>query len=296
MPASPTCVSCRPLPPLMPTPPTTWPSTSMGKPPTKTANLPGCMAWMPNASLPGSAGPDGGALNVWVARRWPAAVKALAMAISTPVMRAPVIRCRAIGCPPSSHTQMVSATPISLDLASAASRMMRASSSVRRLTVIIRAATRDAGSRPVHPYVAALDPHGVGRDRGAPGGQETLPGPHVVEPSVPGTRQLGPGELAQAERAAAVRARVGARVDALPDAGQHHARPVDLHQLAAARRDIREGGGRLRLALQDHMSSLRTKARWRPVMYCQRISVAWRTCSAASACVSGVVQCRSTIW
>src|ERR1700716_1366518 len=165
---------------------------------------------MPNASLPGSAGPPGDALNLWVARRWPAAVKALAMAISTPVMRAPVIRCSAIGCPPSSQTQMVSATPIALALASAASRTIRASSSVSRLTVIIRAATCDAASRHLHPYVAALDPHGVGRDRGPPGGQETLPGAHVVEPTVPGTGELRPGELALAERAALVRARVGA--------------------------------------------------------------------------------------
>src|SRR3990172_37373 len=167
MPASPTCVSCSPLPPLTPMPPTTSPSTSMGKPPTKIANLPGCMAWMPKASLPGSAGPPGGALNLWVARRWPAAVKALAMAISTPVRRAPVIRWRAMGCPPSSQTQMVSATPISLALASAASRTMRASSSVSRLTVIIRAASRDAGSRHVHPYTPTLDPHG-GPSRGTP--------------------------------------------------------------------------------------------------------------------------------
>src|ERR1700716_3775699 len=52
-PASPTWVSCSPLPPLIPTPPTTSPSTSMGKPPTKIANLPGCMAWMPKASVTG---------------------------------------------------------------------------------------------------------------------------------------------------------------------------------------------------------------------------------------------------
>ena len=31
-------------------------------------------------------------------------------------------------------------------------------------------------------------------------------------------------------------------------------------------------------------------------MYCQRISVAWRTASIASARLSGVVQWRSTIW
>jgi hypothetical protein len=41
------------------TPPTTMLSTTIGKPPTKTANLPSKLHWMPNASLPGSAGPFG---------------------------------------------------------------------------------------------------------------------------------------------------------------------------------------------------------------------------------------------
>src|SRR5437762_465523 len=208
---------------------------------------------MPNASLPGSAGPPGGALNLCVARRWPAAVKALAMAISTPVMRAPVIRCSAMGCAPSSQTQMVSATPISLALVSAAASMMRASSSVSRLTVIIRVAAPDSRSRHLHPYGAALDPHGVGRDRVTPGGQETLPGAHVVEPTVPRTGEPRPHEPALAERTALVRARVGTRVDALSHAGQHDARPVDLHELAAARRKVREGGGGTRLAVVDHI-------------------------------------------
>ena len=53
--------------------------------------------WLiPNASLPGSAGPFGGSLNRWVARSWPAAVNAFAIAMSTPVSRAPGSRCRAI--------------------------------------------------------------------------------------------------------------------------------------------------------------------------------------------------------
>ena len=42
-----------------PMPPTTLPSTTIGKPPTKTANLPSKLHWMPKASLPGSAGPFG---------------------------------------------------------------------------------------------------------------------------------------------------------------------------------------------------------------------------------------------
>src|SRR5712692_2452462 len=245
IPASPTWVSCSPVPPLIPTPPTTSPSTSMGKPPTKIANLPGCMAWMPKASFPGRAGPDGGALNLWVARRCPAAVKALAMAISTPVMRAPVIRCSAMGCPPSSQTQMVSATPMALALASAAFRMTRASSSVSRLTVIIRAIPRGRGSRHVHPDLAGLDPDGIGGNGAATGGQEALPGADVVHPAVPGTGQPRPPEHALAERTALVRAGAVAGVDLVADSGEHDRRAPHLHQLAAARREIREGGGAL---------------------------------------------------
>src|SRR5262245_18507679 len=140
--ASATWVSCSPLPPLTPMPPTTSPSTSTGNPPTKIANLPGCIAWMPKASFPGSAGPPGGSLKRWVGRRCPAAVKALAMAISTPVSRAPVIRCSAMGWPPSSQTQIVSVTPISRARRSAASSMTLASSRVRRFTVIMGAPQR----------------------------------------------------------------------------------------------------------------------------------------------------------
>src|SRR4029450_10174947 len=67
----------------------------------------------------GSLG-GGGARKRCVGRGWAAAVKALAIAISTPVSRAPVIRCSAIGWPPSSQTQMVSGTLLSWALASAA--------------------------------------------------------------------------------------------------------------------------------------------------------------------------------
>src|SRR3984893_12814273 len=200
---------------------------------------------MPNASLPGSAGPPGGALNLCVARRWPAAVKALAMAISTPVMRAPVIRCRAIGCPPSSQTQMVSGTPMALAIASAASRMMRASSSVSRLTVIIRAILHGRGSWHVHPDLARLDPDLIGGNGAAPDGQEALPGADVVHPAVPGTGQPRPPEHSLTERTALVRARAVAGVDLVTDTGQHDRRAPHLYQLAAARREIREGGGPL---------------------------------------------------
>ncbi len=56
---APHCVSCSPLPPDRPTPPITSPSTTIGKPPTKTAKRPSKLHWMPKASLPGSAGPLG---------------------------------------------------------------------------------------------------------------------------------------------------------------------------------------------------------------------------------------------
>ncbi|MCY1457167.1 hypothetical protein D9M71_744320 [compost metagenome] len=90
-------MSCSPLPPLRPTPPITSPFTTMGKPPTNTANLPSKLHWMPKASLPGSAGPLGGVLNRCVERLCPAAVKALFQAICGPVMRAPSMRSSAIG-------------------------------------------------------------------------------------------------------------------------------------------------------------------------------------------------------
>ena len=78
----------------------------------------------------GQGGAGGRLIGLWVARRCPAAVKALAIAISTPVMRAPVMRWRAIGWPPSSHTQMVSVTPIARAFASAAVSSTSASSRV----------------------------------------------------------------------------------------------------------------------------------------------------------------------
>src|SRR5438093_7825434 len=164
------------------------------------------------------------------------------MAISTPVSRAPVIRWRAMGWPPSSHTQMVSSAPISLALASAASSMMRASSSVSRLTVIISPVPPPSRSWHVDPDLVALDAHGVGRDGGAAGGQEALTGPHVVHPAMPGAGQSGPGQLPFTERAAAVRARVGTGIYLIPDAGQGQACSVHLGEHAAARGDLREGG------------------------------------------------------
>src|SRR6266446_5801880 len=167
------------------------------------------------------------------------------MAISTPVMRAPVIRCRAMGCPPSSQTQMVSATPMALALISAASRMMRASSSVSRLTVIIRAVPRGRGSWHLHPDLPRLDPDGIGGNGAAAGGQEALPGADVVHPAVPGTGQPRPPEHALTERTALVRAGAAAGVHLVTDSREHDRRAPHLHQLAATRREIRQWGGAL---------------------------------------------------
>jgi len=72
-------------------------STTMGNPPTNTANLPSKLHWMPKASLPGKAGPLGGVLKRCVERLWPAAVNALFQAICGPVMRAPFMRSSAMG-------------------------------------------------------------------------------------------------------------------------------------------------------------------------------------------------------
>src|ERR1051325_896760 len=95
--ARPHFVSCSPLPPESPTPPTTSPFTTTGKPPTNAAKRPSKLHWMPKASLPGSAGPFGGVVNRWVERLCPAAVKALFQAICGPVTRAPSMRSSAIG-------------------------------------------------------------------------------------------------------------------------------------------------------------------------------------------------------
>ena len=121
-------------------------------------------------------------MNRCVARRWPAAVNALAMAISTPVIRAPVIRWSAIGWPPSSQTQIVSVTPIARALASAAASSTSASSRVSRLTVIT-AVPRGSGRPPAGPGSSA---------RSLPARETHLTGAHVVHPAVPRARQTRP--------------------------------------------------------------------------------------------------------
>src|SRR3984885_10863307 len=144
----PQAVSCSPFLPLRPMPPTTSSSTTIGKPPTNTAKRPSKLHWIPNASLPGRAGPFGVWLNRWVERLWPAAVNALFQAICGPVMRAPSMRSISSGWPPSSAMQTVSKTFISsafavaaavISLASASSSLnvCRMSSSVLKLDTAI---------------------------------------------------------------------------------------------------------------------------------------------------------------
>src|SRR5262250_3914216 len=136
---------------------------------------------------------------------------------------------------------MVSRTSISLALASAASRMMRASSRVSRLTVIMPSSPRGLRSRHVDPDLLAVDPHRIDRDGHAARGQEARAGAHVEHPAMPGTGQARPRELAFAEGAASVRAGGGAGIDLLPDPGQDHPHPIDVGQRASARGDLREG-------------------------------------------------------
>src|SRR5215467_4636641 len=166
-----------------------------------------------------------------------------------------------MGCPPSSQTQIVSRTPISVAFASAAPRMMRASSRVSRLTLITPSFPPGSGSRHVDPDLVALDPHRVGRDGRATRGEEAGAGAHVEHPAVPGAGQSRPCELALAERAATVWAGVGAGIDLLPDPGQDHPHPIDVRQLASARGQLREGRGADLPERSAHSSSLRTYAR-----------------------------------
>src|SRR5215831_19247525 len=136
---------------------------------------------------------------------------------------------------------MVSRTSISLALASAASRMMRASSRVSRLTVIIPSSPRGRRSRHVDPDLLAVKPHRIDRDGHAARGQQASTGAHVEHPAMPGAGQARPRELAFAEGTAPVRAGGGAGIDLLADPGQDHPHPIDVGQLACARGDLREG-------------------------------------------------------
>ena len=58
---------------------------------------------------------------------------------------------------------------------------------------------------------------------------------------------------------------------------------IDLHEHRMVGRNVLHA----RYAAGAHTSSLSTRARYSPLMYCQRISVAWRTASMAIACRSG---------
>ena len=72
---------------------------------------------------------------------------------------------------------------------------------------------------------------------------------------MPGTGEPGPREPAFAERAAAVRARVGARVHALPDAGEHETDAAEVNAAFRTRADRGELEGILAYSEEPLVSS-----------------------------------------
>src|ERR1051326_2839292 len=96
--------------------------------------------------------------------------------------------------------------------------------------------------RQLHPHVVAVDPHGIGRHGGAARREQALPRAHVEHPAVPRAGQAVAGETAFAERAAAMRAGVGERMDAVADADEDETRVVGDHEVRRARRDLRQRG------------------------------------------------------
>src|SRR5262249_52350067 len=99
-------------------------------------------------------------------------------------------------------------------------------------------------------------------------------------------------ELASAEGSALVHAGVVDGVDGLAHARQGQPQSLHLHQQRLVGGNLLDPGH----APFAHISSLSTRARCSPLMYCHRISVAWPTASMAMACRSGVSACCSTIW
>ena len=96
-PAFATSSSCPGVPVLTPIAPTTTPSTSIGTPPPIKLNLPPLELWIPYAGPPGWKFLAAGELvYVEVGMRWPAAVKALSMAMETEVSfaRGMRVKCR----------------------------------------------------------------------------------------------------------------------------------------------------------------------------------------------------------
>jgi len=95
----------------------------------------------------------------------------------------------------------------------------------------------------VHPDLARLDPHGIGKKRRPPGRARGIAG-RTSSSSRAGTGQPLPlSTPARADRPGASRCCCRRRPGA--DTGEHDRSAPHLHQLAAARREIREGGGAL---------------------------------------------------
>src|SRR6266540_2610512 len=86
----------------------------------------------------------------------------------------------------------------------------------------------NAMSGHLHEDLVALEARSVRRNTGAAPGKGALSGPDVVDPAVPGAGEAGPVELALAQRAPLVSARVAAGVDLIADPDQDDPCAVDL--------------------------------------------------------------------
>src|SRR5262245_2148127 len=109
---------------------------------------------------------------------------------------------------------------------------------------------------------------------------------------MPGTGDSRPIQLASAERSPLVHAGVVDGVDGIAHSGQGQPPSLHLDQQGLVGRNLLDPGH----PALAHISSFSTRAWYSPLMYCQRISVAWRTASMAMACLSAVSACCSTIW
>src|SRR5262245_13927072 len=108
---------------------------------------------------------------------------------------------------------------------------------------------------------------------------------------MPRTGEPRAGQLALAQRPALVRARIAERQHLVADEDEDDVSTAGLHETRLPGHEV----GQRRHPGRRHISSFRTYARCRPLMYCQRISVACRTCSSAWARMAGVSECCSTI-
>ena len=113
--------------------------------------------------------------------------------------------------------------------------------------------------------------------------EQALAGAHVVHPAVPRARQPAcpPSLPSLSGPPWCVHTSPQRVAPASPTRTSTTRVPSSSTERAAARRHLVQRGDRRAASLTA--SSLRTKARWRPLMYCQRISVAWRTGSSGLA-------------